>query len=81
VLLTVKLCCHLLQESVLVELKEDIVSDVCLQLGCPAKNIETDIEPIIYGGMDYVVFIPKLPWRAFLHKLSCLGRSAILIRT
>lgn len=82
-LLTVELSGHLLlQESILVELQEDIVSDVRLQLSCClAENIETNIEPTIYGGMDFVVFIAELLWCAFLDKRSCLGRRTILIRT
>lgn len=64
------------------KLQEDIVSDVCLQLSRrPAENIETDIEPIIYGRMDFVVFIAELLWCAFLDKRPCLRCRTILIRT
>jgi len=82
-LLTVELRRHfLLQKPILVELEKNIMSDVCLQLSCrSAENIEADIEPFIYSGMYFVIFIAELLWRAFLDKCSCPGCGAILIRT
>jgi len=68
------LCCHsLLQEAILIKLEKDVLSDICLKLGgCAAKNIKTDIEPVVYCGVNDVIFVTELLQGAFLYKGSCL---------
>lgn len=80
-LLTVKLSCHvLLQITVLIKLKEDFLSNLCLQLsGGATESIETDIEPLVDISVDGVIFIAELLWGALFNESSCLRSGAIFI--
>jgi len=78
----VELCCRpLLQESILVQLQKDGLSDFRLLLGRSAtKDVEADVEPAIDIGMDDSGTCRKAPAGAFVLKRFGLGRGSILIR-
>ena len=55
------------------ELQEDFLSDVRLKLGSgAAEDIETDVEPFVYCGVDGVIFVAELLRSAFLYQRFCL---------
>lgn len=82
VLLTIELSCDLLfQKPVVMKLEEDVMGDIRVQWSCrSAKDVKTDIEPVVHGSMYSVVLVTELLWRAILNKRSCLGRGTIFVR-
>ena len=81
VLLTVRLNGGaLLEEAVLVELGEDILGDFRLLVRrCPAKDVESDVEPLVDLGVQLVVFVAELFWGALLLYRLGLGRGSVLV--
>ena len=82
-LLAIELSCNaFLQKAILVQLKKYVLSDIRLTLSCSsAKDVETDAEPPVYLGVDSVVLVAELLWRAFFRECFCLRRGAILVRS
>lgn len=57
----------LLEEAVLVQLREDVLCNVGLLMRRrSAKDVEANIEPLVDFGMKLVVLVAKLLWCAFL---------------
>lgn len=55
------------------KLEEDVLSYVRLKLGAStAEDIESDIKPVVYCGVNGVIFVADLLRSAFLCKGSCL---------
>ena len=67
--------------SVRVEPREDILSNLCLFLGCgTAKVIKRNAEPLVDLIVDFAVFVADFEW---CHTFFCglgFGGSAVLVR-
>jgi hypothetical protein len=57
----------LLQEAILIQFEEDVLSDLCLKLSrSSTKDVETNVEPLVDVGVNSVVLITEFLWRAVL---------------
>lgn len=83
VLFTVQLSCSpLLQQFILVQFKKDVLGDFRLKLSRGAtKDVKTDVEPLVYVGMDDTVLVAELYGCASLDESPCLGGCPILVRS
>jgi hypothetical protein len=59
VLFTVKLRGNLFFQKIIVfQFQKNLLSDFRLQLGCSAaKNVETEVEPLVYPGVEGMVLV------------------------
>ena len=80
-LLAVKLCCGaFVQEAIVVQFEEDILGNVGLKLGCcTAEDIESNVEPAVYCGVNEVILVAKLLWRALFDEGSCFASRAVFV--
>ena len=74
--------CLFLQEAVLVEFCENVLSNVCLLGGGSAtENVEANVEPFVDFCVEFVVLVAQLFGGAlFLNSLG-LGGSSVLVGT
>jgi hypothetical protein len=57
----------LLQEAILIQFEENVLSDLCLKSNCSStKDVETNVESLVYLGVNNAVLIAKFFWRAIL---------------
>jgi hypothetical protein len=74
--------CLLLQEAVLVEFCEDVLSNVCLLGGGGAtEDVEANVEPFVDLCMQFVVLVAQLFRCALLLDSLGLGGSSVLVGT
>lgn len=80
-LLTVQLRGHsFFEEPIVLQLEKDILGNLGLQLGSgAAKDVEADVEPLVYIRMDDVILVAERSWRASLRKGLCLCCGSVLV--
>ena len=72
--------CLFLQEAVLVEFCEDVLSNVCLLGGGGAtEDVEANVEPLVDFCVQFVVLVAQLFRCALLLNGLGLGGSAVLV--
>ena len=78
---TIQLLGFLLADvSVLIDLIEDVLDNLCLErCTCPSKIIEADIEPLVDFTMDGMISVTEFPWSHTLLKGPGLTGCAVFI--
>lgn len=73
-------CCLFLQEAILVEFCEDVLSNVCLLGGGgTTEDVEANVEPFVNLCVQFVVLVAKLFRCALLFDSLGLGGSSVLV--
>ena len=68
------------QISLVLELQEDVLGDICLLLRCgPSEVVETYVEPIVYAFVQGVIFVAQLLRSTSVLKSFGLSCRAILV--
>jgi hypothetical protein len=72
--------CLFLQEAVLVEFCEDVLSNVCLLGGGGAtEDVEANVEPLVDLCVQFVILVAQLFRCALLFNGLGLGGSSVLV--